>query len=156
MRRGRAAVVAAVLLLTACSRDHTPSAAPASTDPTSTTVHFTGDAGSPFCALLRQLNTQDVLKGDGSTPTSAAAAFAKLRQVLSDTAAQAPPELATDISLLAVGISALDDALRSVGYSYDALASSPNALAVSAAVNDPAFATAGAQISAYKAQVCHL
>ena len=91
VRRGRAAAVAAVLLLTACSQHRASSAAPASTAPTSTTVHFTGAAGSPFCTLLRQLNTQDVLKGGGSTPTSASEAFAKLRQVLSDTAAAAPP-----------------------------------------------------------------
>ena len=155
MRRGRTAAVAAVLLLTACSQGSGPAAVPSSST-TSTTVHFTGNAASSFCTLLRDLNTQDVLKGGSSTPTSAAVAFAKLRQVLTDTAAQAPPELATDISLLAAGIAALDDALRAVGYSYDALASSPNALAVSAAVNDPAFATAGTRITAYKAQVCHL
>jgi hypothetical protein len=154
--RAAAAAVTALLAITACSHAGRGTSATTDAAPTSTTVHFTGDAGSAFCARLKELDTQDVLQGDKGAPASVEAGFAKLRQVLTDTAAQAPDELRPDITAIAAGIAALDDALRSVGYSYDALADAPNALEVSAAVNDPAFTEAGDRITAYKAQVCHL
>jgi hypothetical protein len=158
VRRAAGAAVLALLAVTACSHaDGGKGASQASsTSSTTTTLHFTGDAGSAFCARLKDLDTEDVLKDDKGAPASVEAGFARLRQVLTDTAAQAPDELRRDITAIAAGIAALDDALRSVGYSYDALADAPNALEVSAAVNDPAFTEAGARITAYKQQVCHL
>jgi hypothetical protein len=150
-----------LLALSACSKgdvsDRPGGGVEGIAEPTATTLHFTGDAHSSFCTRLRDLNTQDVLTGDkGGSPASVEAGFARLRQVLTDTAAAAPDDLRRDITAIAAGIAALDDALRSVGYSYDALSHAPNALDVSAAVNDPAFGEAGARITAYKAQVCHL
>jgi hypothetical protein len=157
VRRAAAAAITVLLALTACSNGGgSKHANDEASTTTSTTVHFTGDPSSPFCARLKDLNTQDVLKDSKGAPASIEAGFTTLRQVLADTAAQAPQELVGDITAIAAGIAALDDALRSVGYSYDALADAPNALAVSAAVNDPAFAEAGARITAYKTQVCHL
>jgi hypothetical protein len=50
----------------------------------------------------------------------------------------------------------LDDALAAVGYDYDALAASGAADEVLTAVNDPAFADAGARLAAYRSQVCGL
>jgi hypothetical protein len=159
MRRGLAVLaagglLAGGLLAGACSGGDDGDRAASSS--TSTTVVYSGDPGSPFCSLLRELGVDDVLNKPSESSTQMEAAFTHLLDVLHRTAAAAPPELQEDTALLAAGIAALDDALRSVGYSYDALAESPNGPEVSAAVNDPAFKVAGDHISAYKAQVCKL
>jgi hypothetical protein len=98
----------------------------------------------------------DHLVDDALEGTDIEAAYTHLLGVLRRSAEAAPPELQQDAGLLYEGISALDDALRAVGYDYDALASSPEGPSVSAAVNDPAFTVAGDRIQAYKHQVCKL
>ena len=123
---------------------------------TSTTIRYTGDPASPFCSLVRDLALDDTLSTPSESATEVEAAFTHLLDVLHQAAAAAPPELQEDTALVAAGIAALDDALRAVGYSYDALADSPGGPEVSAAVNDPAFTLAGQHISAYKVQVCKL
>lgn len=157
MRRALA-VGLAVLLLAACSGDEGDGGREDGSSPssTTTTVVYTGDPGSAFCGRLRDLSLDDVLSQPSESAADVEAAFTRLLDVLDQTAAAAPPELQEDIALLVAGIAALDDALRAVGYSYDALAESPDGPEVSAAVNDPAFAVAGEHISAYKAQVCKL
>jgi hypothetical protein len=156
MRRALAVLLAAGVLLTACSDDGDGGGDRSSASSTSTTVVYTGDPASGFCTLLRDLALDEVLSQPSETAAEVEVAFTHLLDVLHQTAAAAPPELEEDTALLVAGIAALDDALRSVGYSYDALADSPDGPQVSAAVNDPAFAVAGAHITAYKQQVCGL
>ena len=80
----------------------------------------------------------------------------RLVAVLTDATEVAPEEIAADVALVAGGIEALDAALAAVGYDVDALAASPEAAQVTAAVNDPIFTDAGARLSAYRTQVCQL
>lgn len=61
-----------------------------------------------------------------------------------------------DAALVADGVEALDGALAAVAYDFDALAASAASAEVIAAVNDPAFSTAGDRLGAYRTQVCHL
>ena len=75
-----------------------------------------------------------MLRDERGTPTGVQASFGSLRTVLADARAQAPDELRADLALVADGIAELDAALAAVGYSYDALAASPAALEVSAAL----------------------
>jgi hypothetical protein len=157
MRRAVALLSAAVLLLApaACSGDDGDSgddAADAST--TTSTLVFTGDREGPFCRVLRDLAVDTVLEDPSESAEEVEAAFTHLLDVLHRAADAAPPELAEDTALLVAGIASLDDALRSVGYDYDALAESDQGPAVAAAVNDPAFGVAGDRIEAYKHQVC--
>ena len=159
MRRAVALLSAAVLLLApaACSRDDGDAgddAADAST--TTSTLVFTGDREGPFCRVLRDLAVDTVLEDPSDSAEEVEAAFTHLLDVLHRAADAAPPELAEDTALLVAGIASLDDALRSVGYDYDALAESDQGPAVAAAVNDPAFGVAGDRIEAYKHQVCGL
>jgi len=159
MRRAVALLSAAVLLLApaACSGDDGDSgddAADAST--TTSTLVFTGDREGPFCRVLRDLAVDTVLEDPSESAEEVEAAFTHLLDVLHRAADAAPPELAEDTALLVAGIASLDDALRSVGYDYDALAESDQGPAVAAAVNDPAFGVAGDRIEAYKHQVCGL
>jgi hypothetical protein len=117
---------------------------------------FTGDAGSPFCTLLRDIDPTSLLSGDSGDPAAVEAGFRRLVVVLRDIHKVAPPEVEPDIALVAEGIEALDAALAAVGYDFDALAASGAAAEVTAAVNDPAFTTAGSRLSAYRTQVCQL
>ena len=104
--------------------------------------------------MLRDLAVDTVLEDPSESAEEVEAAFTHLLDVLHRAADAAPPELAEDTALLVAGIASLDDALRSVGYDYDALAESDQGPAVAAAVNDPAFGVAGDRIEAYKHQVC--
>lgn len=117
---------------------------------------FTGDAGSPFCTLLRGVDTRSVLQGDPTDPTSVQAGFRRLVGVLRDALAVSPPEIEADLALVSEGIEALDATLAAVGYDYEALAASGQAAKLSEAVNDPAFSAAGVRLSAYRTQVCQL
>ena len=123
---------------------------------TTSTVVFTGDAQGPFCRVLRDLALDSALDRPSETPEEVEASFTLLLDQLHRAADAAPPELVEDTALLVAGIASLDDALRSVGYDYDALAESDQGPAVAAAVNDPAFGVAGDRIQAYKSQVCGL
>ncbi len=157
MRRAVALLLAAVLLLAsaACSGDDgDPGDDDAAASSTTTTLVFTGDREAPFCRVLRDLAVDTVLDDPSESADEVEAAFTHLLDVLHRAAAAAPPELAEDTALLVAGIASLDDALRSVGYDYDALAASDQGPAVATAVNDPAFGVAGDRIEAYKHQVC--
>lgn len=128
-------------------------------DTTSSTTEpptFTGDAGSPFCRLLRDVDPTSLLDGDPGDPVAVEASFRRLVGVLRDLRALAPQEVEPDAALLTGGIEALVEALAAVGFDFDALAASPAADQVTEAVNDPAFTTAGSRLSAYRAQVCQL
>jgi hypothetical protein len=153
-----AAGVAAVLLLAACSGDDggptTAHDAPGST--TTVTYRFTGPAGSPFCAVLRDVGLDTTLDRPSDSPQEMEAAYTHLLEQLGRADDAAPEELQADTALLVAGITELDDALRAVGYDYDALSASPQGPAVVAAVNDPQFGVAGDRIQAYKHQVCQL
>ena len=142
--------------MAACSGDDSDGEADPDLSITTTTIVFTGDAGSPFCTELRDLALQDVLAEPAQTPADLETGFTTLLGLLQRAADAAPEELRADTALLVEGISALDDALRAVGYSYDALAESPEGPTVAAAVNDPTFGVAGDRIEAYKRQVCKL
>ena len=153
---GAAALVAA---LVGCSDDDDGAAGDRSdaSSTTSTTVRFTGDPASPFCTVLREVELDGALGRPASSPAEVEAAFGTVLEALARVTEQAPPELAEDTALVLTGMVALDDALRAVGYSYDALAAEPAlAVEVSRAANDPAFAVANARIEAYKDQVCGL
>jgi hypothetical protein len=161
VRRGFAAALAAAVLLAAgCSDDDDGddegAGAPVSSTTTSTVV-FRGDPGSPFCALLREVQLQGLLGGEAATAQEVEAGFTQVLAALGRVAEEAPPELQEDTALVLAGVAALDDALRAVGYRDEALAADPAlAVEVSKAANDPAFAQASARIEAYKDQVCGL
>jgi hypothetical protein len=167
--RRRAIAVAAALAVTSalasvvgsCSGDDGPRAAGPTTSTTgaartSTTEapHFTGDPGSPFCALLRDGNVTDVLGDEASAPDDVRTSFKKLVGVLDEAARLAPPEVQADAGVLAAGVLELDGALAAVGYDFDALALSPDAEKLTKAVNDPSFTVAGDRLTAYRSQVC--
>jgi hypothetical protein len=146
----------------ACSSDDAGDAA-ATTSPTETSTTtstpsptFTGDASSPFCALLDDLALDDAVDAEATDPAAVGEAFRSVVAVLDEAAALAPAEILADVTLVADGMDALDDALAAVGYDYDALAASGAADEVLTAVNDPAFADAGARLAAYRSQVCGL
>jgi hypothetical protein len=162
VRRGGLVLLVGLLAsvgLAACSDDSSPPTTASSTsapDPTTTVPHFTGDAGSPFCSLLRDLDVDAVLGDTSGTPEAIEAGFTRLLSVLRQAAELAPEQLRADTALILEGMTALDTALRPVGYDFDALADAPNAVEIAAAVNDPAFTVAGDRVEAYRTQVCHL
>lgn len=123
---------------------------------TSSSLVFTGDPAGPFCALLRDMALREVLGEPAASASDVEAGFSELLEILRRAAGSSPPELREDTALLLAGVGSLDDALRAVGYDYDALASSEAGPTVAAAVNDPAFGVAGDRIEAYKEQVCGL
>ena len=152
-RAATAVALAALLLLgaTGCSDDD-DEAESAST--TTTTLHFEGDPASEFCALLRQAQVDGGLQAPAATPAELEANYTETIRLFTEAAGTAPPEVQTDVGLVLQGLIAFDDALRAVGYSFEALEASPDAARISAAVNDPSFRIAGDRIEAYKAQVC--
>lgn len=162
MRRAVALAVALLVTATAtatvgaCSGGDDADDDRADGSTTSSTYVFTGDPQGPFCQVLRDLALDDALDRPSDTPDDVEASFTLLLDQLHRAADAAPPELVEDTALLVAGIASLDDALRSVGYDYDALAASEQGPAVAAAVNDPAFGVAGDRIEAYRAQVCGL
>jgi hypothetical protein len=155
----RAMVLAIVLLGAGCSTGDDEGSATTTTSGASTTTAptSTGDRDSPFCALLRGVDTSTVVpSGDLADPAAVEATFRELVQVLHDALAVAPPEIEGDLALVSQGIDALDATLSQVGYDFDALAASGEADTIREAVNDPAFADAGARLAAYRSQVCRL
>lgn len=166
MTHVRRALLATLVLLgaVACSGGDgegaatTTTADPGTAESSSTTAppDYTGDPGSPFCTLLRDTDPSTILAGDGGDPAAVEQAFTRLVGVFADARALAPSEIAADVGLVADGIQALDAALAAVGYDFTALAATPQAAEVTAAVNDPVFTDAGARISAYRSQVCGL
>ncbi|MGH9086162.1 MAG: hypothetical protein ACRDYW_11985 [Acidimicrobiales bacterium] len=151
-------VLAIVLLVAGCSTgDDEGSATTTTADAASTTAPtFTGDPGSPFCELLRGVDASVVPSGDLADPATVEVTFRELVRVLHDALAVAPPEVEGDLALVSQGIDALDASLSQVGYDFDVLAASGEADTISEAVNDPAFADAGARLAAYRGQVCGL
>lgn len=149
----------ALLVAAACSSDDDAGSTTTTAGATTTTVEvptFTGDADGPFCARLRDVDPATLLDGEPGEPADVAAGFQELVRTLRDLEAVAPAEVEPDVVLVAEGVAALDAALAAVGYDFDALATSSAAAEVTAAVNDPAFTTAGDRLSAYRAQVCGL
>lgn len=105
---------------------------------------------------MREVDPSAVLAGAPGEPADVEAGFRELVRTLRDLHALAPPEVEADAALVVGGIEALDAALAAVGYDFDALAASSEADAVTEAVNDPAFTTAGDRLTAYRTQVCRL
>ena len=156
----RGAAVALALAVSGCSGSEDAAERTTTTErttSTSTTVPtYMGDPQSPFCNLLRGVDTRSVLQGDPNDPTAVQAGFRRLVGVLRDALALSPPEIEADVALVSEGIATLDATLAAVGYDYDALAASGQAPKLSEAVNDPAFTEAGARLGAYRTQVCQL
>lgn len=152
------------MALAACSSDGEEIAVrttTTSTERTTTTAstalpQFSGDPGSPFCELLRNVDPTTILAGDPEDAATVEAGFRRLVGVLHDAQALAPVEIDADLMLVTEGIAALDATLAEVGYDFDALAASGQSAAVTEAVNDPAFTAAGERLGAYRTQVCHL
>jgi hypothetical protein len=143
----------------ACSGDDGDSDEDAGRDEVTSTTEvpsFTGDADSPFCTLLRDVDIDSVLSGEPGTPETLQAGFQQLVTVLDQAAELAPADIAEDTATIADGMAALNEAMAAAGYDYDVLAVSPEARGVSEAVNDPAFSVAGARVQAYRQQVCGL
>lgn len=132
------------------------SAAAGEASPTTAAPTYEGDPGSEFCTLLREVDTDEILAGDGDDPVAVEEAMGRLVDVLTQAAATAPAEILDDVALVAGGVQSLDEALAAAGYSFDALAASGQAEEVQAAVNDPAFTDAGTRLAAYRGQVCGL
>jgi hypothetical protein len=143
------------VVIGACSSDDVDDARASSTSTTELPT-FTGDADSAFCALLRDVDIDATINGEAGTPETVAAGFQRLVTVLGQVADAAPEEVAEDAAALADGMAALNDALAAVGYDFDVLAVSPDAAAITQAVNDPAFTIAGDRLQAYREQVCGL
>ncbi len=147
-------------LLASCSDDEpADDAATTAADTTTTTTTaptFTGNAGSPFCNLLDDVDLATVLGGVDGEPAAVASAFQQLVDLLVQAAELAPDEIRADVALVADGMVSLDAALAAVDYDFDALAASPSSGEVIEAVNDPAFADAGVRLSAYRTQACQL
>lgn len=141
------------MVIAGCTtQDPAPTTTTAST--TTTVPTFTGDRGSEFCRVLRDVDLRGVLEGDADTPEEVAAGFGRLVEVLEQAEGVSPPEVRDDAGLLAERVSHLNRALAEVGYDFDALAVAPRAAAAVRAVNDPAFAVANERLEAYRGQVC--
>jgi hypothetical protein len=151
---------AALLAATACSGDDDEGGGAGEASErgsTTSTLVFTGDPASAFCTLLREVEVAGLLDEEAASTAEVEAGFTTVLDVLARVAEQAPEELREDTALVLAGVAALDDALRAVGYSYEALAADPDlAVEVSRSANDPAFAVANQRIEAYKGQVCGL
>ena len=160
--RGAAVGLAVVLGASACSGSEdaaertTTTTSDRTTSTTTTVPTYTGDPQSPFCNLLRGVDTRSVLEGDPNDPAAVEAGFRRLVGVLRDALALSPPEIEADLALVSEGIATLDATLAAVGYDYEALAASGQGPKLSEAVNDPAFTEAGARLGAYRTQVCQL
>jgi hypothetical protein len=145
-----------VAALGACSDDDASGDAADATTTTEAPV-FTGDASSPFCTTLAEVQgAEGVLGDEAGSPADIEAGFTRLVTVWDELAELAPEDVVADAATIAEGISALNAVLSEVGYDFDALAASPQAEEVVAAQNDPAFRIAGDRLEAYKAQVCKL
>ena len=149
----------ALLILPACSdggddeaRATTTTAVAATTTEAPT---FSGDPDSEFCRALRDVDLADPEVPDGS-PESVRANLDHLLDTFRLLRTVAPEEIAADVTLVADGVVALDDALSQVEYDFDALAASGQADELLEATNDPAYAEAGARLTAYRTQVCEL
>lgn len=157
MTRAAAVLLAGAVVLGACSGgDDGGEEVGASRSTTTTVLEFTGDPGSAFCGLLHDYASDDGATPPPTTPEETDASYRVVLDQLQAVADAAPDELADDTARVAAGMAAYVDALRAVGFDRDALVDSPEGLEVSAAINDPAFATASARIGAYKEQVCGL
>ena len=164
MRSCRPGLLVSVLCLAAaCSTGGdegsavtTSTSSEASTPITTGPPRYDGDPDSPFCTLLRDVDTSDILSGDPGDPTAVEVALGRLVGVLGEAAAVAPPEVVDDVTLVADGVGALDEALAGFGYDFDALAASEAAAQVTEAVNDPVFTDAGIRLSGYRTEVCGL
>ncbi len=146
------AATCALLALGACSDDRaSEGSGTTTTGPSATEVPtFTGDADSEFCRLLSDVDLR-TLTGEEGEGSSVQAAFAQLIDLFLDAELIAPPEIKPDMTLLGEGVFLLDQSLYEVGYDFDQLPDD-----VVRAVNDPAFADAGARLAAYRTQVCGL
>jgi hypothetical protein len=156
------ALLVAVAVLGGCSTGDdegsatTTTATRSGTSATTEPPDYEGDPDSPFCTLLRDVDTTSILAGDADDPASVEAALARLVEVLADASETAPPDIVEDVALVAGGVAALDEALAAVGYDFEALAASDAGAEVMAAANDPVFADAGTRLAAYRTQVCEL
>jgi hypothetical protein len=140
----------------AASATTTSTAEPGDGTTTTTPPAFEGDAGSPFCEVLRNADPSTVPEADPTDPAAVESSFAQVIGMLHDALAVAPPEIEPDLTLVTQGMEQLDATLAQVSYDFEALAASGKAAELSTAVNDPAFAAAGARLSAYRGQVCGL
>jgi hypothetical protein len=123
---------------------------------TVTTIHYTGDAHSSFCTMLGQADDGTVTQDTTRDAATVRDGMTRYRTQLEELDAAAPDVIQPDVHLIAKGVADLDDALRSVGYRWDDLSSADNVLEVQSEINDPDYTTAGAHVTAYRTQVCHL
>ena len=154
-----APLLAAALVLGslgACRPRSHPAEPTTSSTTTTTTVRYTGDAHSPFCTMLASLAGGAAAPDRTADPAAVQQGMTRYRDQLHQLDAAAPRAIQPDVHKLATGVDHLDDALQSVGYSWDALSKADRAVTVEAEIDDPAYTTAGAHLPAYKAQVCHL
>lgn len=157
----RAGFLLAVLVaLAACSGDDggslppTSTATSSATDETTTTVpEFTGDAGSPFCALVTAADDRPVLDPfeAGLEPQEVELRFRAMQIRFAEFAEVAPSELADDLADLVTALDDLDTALDAAGYDFASLAESGADLS---AFDAPQFFETATRIDAYRTQVC--
>jgi hypothetical protein len=153
-----AAAALALGSLGAC-RHHTDHAEPTgspTSSTTATTVRYTGDPHSPFCSMLASLDGGAAAQDRTADPAAVEQGMTRYREELGRLDAASPEAIQPDVHKLATGIAHLDDALRSVGYSWAALSQADRAVTVEAEIDDPAYTAAGRHVTAYRAQVCRL
>lgn len=158
MRRVVALVLSATMAVAACSdddgADSATSSTTASTATTAVTVPtFAGDADSAFCVEVRAADDEPVLDpfATGLEPREVELRLRALRLRFGDFAEVAPPELEADLNSVVTSLDELDAVLDASGYDFAALAESGADIALA---DDPAFATIGTRLLAYREQVC--
>lgn len=159
MKRLTALLLTATIVVAACSDDDdgensTTSSTTASTTTTTDSVPtFAGDPDSAFCVEVRSADDAPVLDpfATGLEPREVELRLRALRLRFGDFAEVAPRELEADLDSVVASLDELDALLDASGYDFAALAESGADISLA---DDPAFATIGTRLLAYREQVC--
>lgn len=165
MTRIRSTLVAcglALSLLTSCSsggddKDAAPAATTASGGPTTTAPpvapNFTGQGSTEFCNLARTFSERSATVGNpsSSSPAQLRTLANEGRTAITQAANAAPPEIKTDVQLIATTFTALIAELEKVNYDFSKLTP-----AVFTPLQTPEFARASQRFQAYNRDVCKI
>lgn len=123
------------------------------TSTTAAELTFAGDPDSPFCNLIRSADASPVLDPFAADlePREVELRLRLLRLRFADFADAAPPELDDDLAAVVTSLDQLAELLDANGYDFAAVVESGADVSM---IDDPAFATIGTRLLAYREQVC--
>ena len=145
----------AVLALTSCSGGDDKRVAPATSGPTTTgrpvDTSFTGQNSAEFCMLARTYNERFTKVGANATPVQLRAVAREGQSAITQAVSAAPPEIKTDVQVLASAFSTLLAELEKVD--FDVAKLPPAALS---SLSTAEFQASTTRFQAYNRTVCGL